>query len=418
MPRVAKELSALEVKRLSESGFHAVGKVTGLGLMISPTGSKSWVLRVTYGNERRKMGLGSYPSITLAAALEKAREIKDGIQKGIDPIQEKKNSKSKLIAERAKSKTFVECAELYLKGQTFSNVKHGKQWKTTLETYAYPYIGSMLVNEIGIANIREVLDPIWNIKPETASRVQGRIKTVIDFAIVNEYREKINPAIWKGYLDTIYKAPKKIKPVKNMDSLPYSKVYDFLQALRTHNCFSAKALEFLILTGVRSGSVRTATWSQIDMANKVWTVPKAFTKTKKRDHTVPLSSQALELLNNLERIKGCDLIFPSPELKVFSDVAISKLMLDMRKNKEFEGAGVPHGFRTSFSTWRLEKTNYSQELGELCIMHSVGDAVYQAYQRSDGLFKRRAIMQDWANFINKPYVSADEEKILPFKRSA
>ena len=404
MPKIAKPLSALEVKRLDKEGFHAVGTVSGLGLTVTPELTKSWVLRVSYGGIRRKMGLGGYPSTTLAQAIDKARQIKADIDKGIDPIHAKKTNKSNLIAERAKARTFEECAKMFLATRTFNNVKHGKQWKSTLETYAYPHIGSMLVSDIGIAHIKAVLDPIWKKKTETASRVQGRIKSIIDYAIVSGYREKANPAIWDGFLDSIYQSPKKLKVVEHMDSMPYSDVYNFLEALRKHDAISAKALEFLILTAVRSDSVRSATWKQIDLESGVWTIPKAFTKTKKRDHSVPLSKQAIALLESLKTIKGTDYVFPSATLKKMSDSTISKLMREMRTNKEFKSIGVPHGFRATFSTWRLEKTNYSQELGELSLMHEVGDSVYQAYQRSDGLDKRRSIMQDWSNFINKPYI--------------
>lgn len=195
-------------------------------------------------------------------------------------------------------------------------------------------------------------------KTETASRVQGRIKSIIDYAIVSGYRDKSNPALWDGFLDSIYQSPKKLKVVEQMDSLPYSKLYDFLLALRKHDAMSAKALEFLILTAVRSDSVRSATWSQIDLNSKVWTVPKAFTKTKKRDHAVPLSKQAIKLLKSLERFEDTDLIFPSATLKKLSDSSISKLMRDMYTNKEFTDRAVPHGFRSTFRVWCLEQTTY------------------------------------------------------------
>ena len=419
MPKLAKPLSAIEVKRLNKDGFHAVGTVPGLGLTITTEGTRSWVLRVTYGGVRRKMGLGGYPAVTLALATDKARLIKAEIDKGVDPIQAKKINKSNLIAERAKAKTFEECTRMFLATRTFNNIKHGKQWESTLKTYAYPHIGSLLVGDIGITNIKAVLDPIWKKKTETASRVQGRIKSIIDYAIVSGYREKANPAVWDGFLDSIYQSPKKLKVVEHMDSMPYSKVYEFLQVLRKHESISAKSLEFLILTAVRSDSVRSATWDQINLKEKIWTVPRAYTKTKKRDHAVPLSKHAIHLLESLETFKGTNLLFPSPSLKKMSDNTISKLMRDMRSNKEFKVAAVPHGFRATFSTWRLEQTNYSQELGELSLMHEVGDSVYQAYQRSDGLEKRRAIMQDWSNFINKPYVDASkEDNVIPLKQRA
>ncbi len=410
MPKLAKALKAIEVKRLNNEGFHAVGTVPGLGLMITAQETKSWVFRISYGGARRKMGLGGYPAVTLAQAIEKARTVKDEIGKGNDPVALKKINKSNLIAERARAKTFEDCAHLFLATRNFTNKKHGKQWESTLKTYAYPFIGKMLVSDIHIANIKAILDPIWKTKTETASRVQGRIKSIIDYAIVSGYRDKANPAIWDGFLDSIYQSPKKLKVVEHMDSLPYSKLHNFVLALRKHNTMSAKALEFLILTAVRSDSVRSATWSQIDLNTKVWTVPKAFTKTKKRDHAVPLSNEAVALLNSLQRIDSTDLLFPSATLKKLSDSTISKLMRDMYANKEFTDKAVPHGFRSTFRVWCLEQTTYSSELAELSLMHEVGDSVYKAYQRSDGLERRRAIMQDWSKFIERPFITAAHNK--------
>lgn len=417
MPKLAKNLTAIEVKRLSREGFHAVGTVPGLGLMITAQETKSWVYRVSYGGVRRKLGLGSYPAVTLAQAIEKARITKEEIRNGMDPVAQKKINKSNLIAERAKAKTFEDCANLFLATRNFTNKKHGKQWEATLKTYAYPFIGKMLVSDIGIANIKAVLDPIWKTKTETASRVQGRIKSIIDYAIVSGYRDKANPAIWDGFLDSIYQSPKKLKVVEHMDSLPYSKLNEFVLALRKHKTMSAKALEFLIFTAVRSDSVRSATWSQIDFNTQVWTIPKAFTKTKKRDHTVPLSNEVIALLNSLEKIQGTDLIFPSVTLKKLSDSTISKLMRDMYTNKEFADKAVPHGFRSTFRVWCLEQTTYSSELAELSLMHEVGDSVYKAYQRSDGLERRRSIMQDWSDFINKQYVAfqKNEKNVVALK---
>jgi integrase len=405
MPKVAKELSAIEVARINKFGFKSVGTVAGLGLQVGnpPTYSKSWVFRTTYGGKRRNIGLGSYPAVTLAMAWDKARKIKLQIEDNIDPINAKKEVKSRLIAQRTKNKTFKECTELYLARKKSGNPKHNKQWRTTLETYAYPHIGNILVKDIELAHIKEVLDPIWHTITETAVRVRGRMQAVIDFAITNEYRTKANPAIWKGFLDTQYDKPSDIKDVKNQESIPYSKMHDFMELLRKHKSISAKALEFLILTAVRSDSVRSATWSQIDLDERIWTIPKEFTKTK-QEHKVPLSDQAIALIEGLKRIEGTDLLFPSSNLNKLSDDALSKLMRDMRERDELKMDGVPHGFRATFSTWRLEKTTYPFELAEISLMHKVGDKVAQTYQRGDGLERRFDIMQDWATFINSVYV--------------
>jgi integrase len=405
MPRVAKELSALEVKRLNKVGFNAVGTIAGLGLMISDTGATSWVYRVTVAGKRRNIGMGSYPAVTLAMAHEKARKAKEQIEDGTNPIDHKKQVKSDLLAQQGKAKTFKDCTREFLAPKTTGNAKHNKQWLTTLETYADPHIGNMLVKDIELAHVKAILDPIWYTKNETAKRLLGRIKSVIDYSITTGYREKANPAIWSGYLSTIYTKPSKVKKVKNMDSIHYSKMHDFMTALRKHDGVGAKALEFLILTAVRSESVRSATWEQINLEERIWTVPKEFTKTKEAEHKVPLSEQAIAVLTGLKRMTGTNLVFPSPTLKKLSDNTLSKLMRDMKANKEYQGLGVPHGFRATFSTWRLEKTTYSFELGELSLMHKVGNSVSEAYQRGDGFERRISIMQDWARFINEPYIA-------------
>jgi integrase len=417
MPRIAKELGALEVKRLSKVGFNAVGTIPGLGLMISPTGAKSWVYRVTCAGKRQNIGMGSYPAVTLAMAHEKARKAKEQIDNGISPIEHKKQIKSDLLARQGKAKTFKDCTKEFLAPKTTGNAKHNKQWITTLEAYADPHIGPMLVKDIELAHIKAILDPIWYTKNETAVRLLGRIKSVIDYGITSGYREKANPALWKGYLSTIYTKPSKVKKAKNMDSISYSKMHDFMQALKKHDGVGAKALEFLILTAVRSESVRSATWDQINLEERIWTVPKEFTKTKEANHKVPLSDQAIALLTGLKHIVGTSLVFPSPTLKKLSDNTLSKLMRDMKANKEYGGVGVPHGFRATFSTWRLEKTTYSFELGELSLMHKVGNSVSEAYQRGDGFERRIAIMQDWANFINSPYV-AKTGNVVDLRKSA
>lgn len=417
MPRVAKALSALEVKRLDRQGWHAVGTVPSLGLLITPEGTKSWVLRATYGGKRRPIGLGGYPAVTLSQAIERARQLKLDIENGIDPIQAKKANKSKLLEEQAKAKTFKQCAELFIPSRKFTNAKHAKQWVTTLETYVYPHIGDIYVRDLSVAHIKEVLDPIWLKIPETAKRIQNRIEQIINYAIVSEYRVNPNPARWNGYLDMTYQLPKEVKPVVHQPSMPYSKVNEFLVALRKHKALSARLLEFLILTVVRSEAARQATWSQIDLKKGTWTVPTEFTKTKKRPHLVPLSKQAIELLKDMPRFEGIDLVFPSSTFKTMSDSTISKLMREMRNNKEFDCEGVPHGFRATFQVYRLEATNYSMELGELTLGHSVSDAVYDAYQRSDGYVKRIGIMQDWADFVNKKYKEQRGNNVIDLKKA-
>jgi len=406
MAKAINQLDALSVSKTKKVGRYADGN--GLYLQVTPTGSKSWLFRYMISGKSHQMGLGSTSILSLKEARKKVAELRLTLLSGTDPLKQRQATAKANASIQSKIKTFGECVEMFLKRKTFNNIKHGKQWRATLETYAYPHLKYLPVADITIGDIKAVLDPIWQTKTETASRLQGRIKTVIDAAIVDGYRERANPALWSGYLSTQYDNPNAIKTVVHMPSMPYSKMFEFTKALRKHDTISARALEFLILTAVRSENVRSAIWSQFDMKAKVWTIPQAQTKTKTRTHTVPLSDQAVTILKELKRFEETELVFPSPTLKKMSDSTISKLMREMIARGDVSGHGVPHGFRATFSTWRLEKTTYSQELGEYALMHEVGDAVYQAYQRSDGLEKRRAIMQDWATFINLPYVDASQ----------
>jgi len=406
MAKAINQLDALTVSKTTKVGRYADGN--GLYLQVAPSGSKSWIFRYMITGNAYQMGLGAVDILSLKDARKKVAELRLTLLSGIDPLEERKAKALAIKSAQSRIKTFGECVEMFLARKTFNNIKHGKQWRATLETYAYPHLEHLPISDITIGDIKKVLDPIWKTKTETASRLQGRIKSVIDAAIVDGYREKANPALWSGYLSTQYDNPNAIKTVVHMPSMPYSKMHEFMSALRKHDTISARALEFLILTAVRSENVRSATWSQFDMVAKVWTIPQAQTKTKARPHTVPLSEEAVAILKDLKRFEETELLFPSPTLKKMSDSTISKLMREMIARGDVSGQGVPHGFRATFSTWRLEKTIYSQELGEYALMHEVGDAVYQAYQRSDGLERRRSIMQDWATFVNTPYVDASQ----------
>jgi integrase len=405
MPKINRELSALEIKRLKQ-GVHYVGGVGGLTLQVGKfnPGLKrypaSWVLRIYVGGVRRHLGLGSYPEVSPGEAQLKAKALKGKVESGIDPAQEKAQIRANLRAEVAKGKTFKECSEAYIAAHAkdYDSMKHGKQWETTVRNYAYPVIGNLLVRDLTLDDILEVLGPIWASKTPTAKRLQGRVMKIIDFAISSGYRTTLNPARWNGNLSLHLPAPGKISPIKNFDSLPYASTSEFMQRLRDREELAARALEFLILTGVRTGTVRMARWKEISFEERMWNVPALNTKMR-RPHRVPLSSQALTLLKSLPKIVGMDLIFPSPRGKVMSDMTMNQVMRRMRKTGELASPAVPHGFRSTFKVWATEKTDYPDELSEICIMHKVGDAVYKAYQRSDMFEKRRSIMQDWSDFL-------------------
>ena len=416
MPRLANELSAIEVKRLVQSGWHAVGGVAGLLLQVrqSTQGapSRSWVLRVYIAGKRKVIGLGPFPTVTLAQAREQAKQLLRDIKDGIDPVARKRAQRSAAIAAASKDKTFEECASAYIAAHSsdYSNEKHRKQWASTLSAYAFPIIGKMLVRDVGMRNVLDVLQQdtrhrngtsgrLWDIKTETAKRTLDRIKTVLDFATVNEYRSGLNPATWKGYLDTQLASPRGLKKVKHYPALPYTHTGEFMKRLRLNDSVSARALEFLILTGVRSGSVRQANWQEIDFAKKLWIVPAEHTKAK-REHRVPLPPQAIDCLKRVKRVAGTTRVFPSPTGKALSDMALSQLMRGMQERGEFKGDAVPHGFRSTFRDWAAECTNYPDELRKVASMHATVDAVKEAYQRTDLLEKRRDLMTDWADYID------------------
>jgi integrase len=435
MPKIARELSALEVKRLNRPGWHAVGGVPGLLLQIKPPAregapiSRSWILRIQVAGQRQPVGLGGFPQVSLASAREQARKLANEAKGGVNLVARKRSERSALIAAASRNKTFRDCAEAYMQAHAsdYTNDKHRKQWPSTLEAYAYPLIGQMLVADITMRDVLDVLlqetthrdgstGKLWHIKAETAKRLLDRIRTVLDYATVNEYRTGTNPATWRGYLDTQLPSPRGLKTVKHHPAVPYTQVGDFMAKLRHNQSISARALEFLILTGVRSGSVRLATWSEIDLTTKLWVIPAAHTKAK-REHRVPLAPQAIRLLKGLERMAGTEKVFPSAGGKALSDMALSQLMRGMRERGELPVDAVPHGFRSTFRDWAAEQTAYPDEIRKAASGHVVGDQVKEAYQRTDLLEKRRQLMHEWAAFLGRPAVKQGA-KVTPIRRKA
>ena len=420
MPKIAKPLSDLQLRRITRVGWHAVGGVAGLLLQVRKPAKegaqtpRSWILRVKVGNQRQPIGLGSYPQVSLAVAREQASKMVIEAKQGVNLKEKKRAQRSSLIVAAAKNKTFKECAEAYIAAHSndYSSDKHRKQWPATLEAYAYPIIGNMLVSDIVMRDVRNVLEQetlvdkdskgkLWYVKTETAKRLLGRIKTVLDYATVNEYRSGTNPAQWTGHLSTQLPSPKRLQKKEHHPAVPYQQIGDFMRKLRTNSSISAKALEFLILTAVRSGSVRQAEWSEIDFDKALWIIPAEHTKAR-QEHRVPLQPQAVAMLKSLPIIYGSKNIFPSPRGKALSDMALSQLMRGMRERGELNVDAVPHGFRSTFRDWAAEQTAFPDEIRKAASGHAIGDAVKAAYQRTDLLDKRRRLMNEWAIFIEKP----------------
>lgn len=420
MPKIAKPLNDLQVRRITKIGWHAVGGVAGLLIQVRKPSNeggvtpRSWILRIQNEHGRQPIGLGTYPLVTLAEAREQAKKLVVEAKLGVNLKAKKRNERSALLSAASKNKTFRDCAIAYMQAHEsdYTSDKHRKQWPATLEAYAYPVIGNMLVSDIAMRDVKNVLEQetttsdgqtgkLWFVKTETAKRLLGRIKTVLDFATVNEYRTGNNPAQWTGYLDTQLPSPKKLQKVEHHPAMPYPLMGDFMEKLRKNESISAKALEFLILTAVRSGSVRMAEWSEFDLDKKLWVIPAEHTKAR-QEHRVPLQPQAIKLLKSLPVMAGTKIVFASPTGKALSDMALSQLMRGMRQHGELTVEAVPHGFRSTFRDWAAEQTNYPDEMRKIASGHTVSDAVKKAYERTDLLDKRRNLMNEWGQFLDQP----------------
>lgn len=399
MAKKPPELGPLAVQRLTAEGLHFVGGVAGLALQVTAAGSRSWVLRATMGGKRRDMGLGGFPDVTLAGAREAAREARAKIKQGIDPIDEAKAAKSALASSRAKDVTFEQCAATYIETHEkgWKNAKHRAQWASTLATYAYPHFGRLLVRHIDLAHILAALEPIWATKTETASRLRGRIESVLDLATARGYRTGLNPARWAGHLELMLASPKKISQEEHYPAVPVDQMGAFFARLREVPGVGAKALQFAALAASRSGEVRGALWSEFDFEARVWTIPAERMKAKV-EHRVPLSGAALRLIKAQPRIVGTNFVFPSAKGGALSDMTMLQVMRRLEVRDAKGDICVPHGLRSTFRDWCAEHTNYPRDMAEMALAHKIPDKVEAAYRRGDMLEKRRRLMNDWAAF--------------------
>ena len=393
MPRKAKELSPLEVRRLSRPGRWSVGGVDGLALQVTESGARSWVLRLSVGGRQREMGLGSFPSVPLAEAREKARAHRAMVDQGADPISERRAAKSAAAADRDSQQSFATVAAQYIAqhAKSWKNAKHGAQWASTLRTYAEPVIGSLLVRDVTTVHVIKVLEPIWTAKTETARRIRSRMELILDFAAARGLREGPNPARWRGNLDAALPKPGRIAKVRHHAAVAVDEIGAFMTRLRAQSGMGAKALEFAVLTAARSGEVRGAVWSELDLAAALWTVPAERMKSG-REHRVPLSKPALTLLRDLPTGAPDDLVFPGLRGPL-SDMSLTAVLRRMKVD------ATAHGFRSTFRDWCSEHTNHSSEVAEMALAHAVGDKVEAAYRRGDLFEKRVHLMNDWATFL-------------------
>lgn len=400
MARTGK-LSAVEVaKAKGPAVLHDGG---GLYLRVSATGAKSWVFRFQLDGKRRDMGLGPFPDISLAEARGNASAHRKQRHEGIDPLDAKAAQRQAQRLSVAKGRTFREVAEEFIGRNEagWRNAKHRQQWVNTLQTYAYPTLGELPVSAIDPGFVVQVLDPIWTEKPETASRVRGRIEAVLDAATVRGFRQGPNPAQWKGNLAHILPARAKVRKVAHHAALPLDGMPGFLAALRGREGMSARALEYTILTVARTGEALGAKWGEIDLAAKVWTVPAERMKAG-REHRVPLSDAALTVLEKVRPLALMRDGKPDPTAPVFPGprraLPMSNMVLLMLLRRMKRDDLTAHGFRSTFSDWAAERTAYPREVVEMALAHTVENKVERAYRRDDLFDKRRRLMADWAGF--------------------
>jgi integrase len=370
----------------------------GLWLLADETGPKSWAFRFMREGVAREMGLGPIHTIGLADARQRAQECRRLLLDDVDPIEDRKRRRLETRLAAAKQMTFRECAEKYVAANkaAWRSAVHRRQWDASLATYAMPIIGDLPISAIDDGLVLKVIEPIWHDKPETASRLRNRIETVIDWATVRKYRQGLNPARWGGHIEHLLPSRTKLKAIKHFAALPYIELPGFMRELRAREGVDARALEFAILTAARSAEVIGARWCEISLSAKVWTIPAERMKAG-REHRVPLSARAVELLRDLPR--NGDYVFAG--IKAGQPIALSSFgMLLHRKMKR---AGVTaHGFRSCFADWASERTAYPPEVREMALAHAVGDKTEQAYRRTDLFAKRAKIMDDWARFAGTP----------------
>ena len=390
----------------------------GLYLQVTPgkiRASRSWIFRYADARQReRYMGLGSLDTVSLADARGKASDCRKLIEQGRDPIEARIARRAASEAQAAKAVTFDECAESYIAshGAGWRNMKHAAQWKSTLATYASPIFGRLPVPDIELGHVIRALEPIWTKKPETASRVRGRIEAVLDWAAARGFRDAENPARWKGRLEKLLPRPSKVRAVQHHTALPYADIGAFMQALRQRTGTAASALEFAILTAARTGEVLGAGWDEIDLKAKVWTIRASRMKSG-REHRVPLSAAAVAVLERMLGLRQNDHIFPGDHQAMLSNMALLMLLRRMGYN-----ALTVHGFRSTFRDWAAEQTNIASEVAEMALAHAVSDKTEAAYRRSDLFDKRRKLMDAWASYCGKRQSPAEIIPLRPASKSS
>jgi integrase len=396
--RTLSRLRPLTVERTKAAGMYADGG--GLYLQVKSTTAKSWIFRFVVDGRERHMGLGSTSTFSLAEAREAARECRKLLHNDIDPIEHRDSGRMQKRLDAARTITFGECADAYIAAheESWRNAKHRSQWRNTLRDHAGA-LRDLPVVSIDTALVLKVLEPLWREKTETASRLRGRIESVIDWATTREYRQGENPARWKGHLENLLPKRSRLAPTVHLAALPYPEIPQLMAELRQRGGAAARALAFTILTAVRTGESLGAQWDEIDLRNAVWTIPAARMKAGK-EHRVPLTDRMLEILATLPRTS--DFIFAGAGAG--KPLASSQLYKQMKRMRpEY----TVHGHRSAFRDWCAERTNFPREVAEMALGHAVGSAVERAYQRGDLFEKRRRLMSEWSRYCSEPPATGD-----------
>jgi integrase len=402
MGRAIHRLSATRVANLKTPGYHADGG--NLYFRVSHTHTRGWIFRFRLHGRTRDAGLGPYPEVSLNSARQQAFAYRKLVIDGVDPIERRNAERAAARVESAKTITFDDCRTAYIAAHegAWRNPKHRQQWTNTLATYVTPVFGKLPVHAVDTGLVMRAVEPIWKTRPETASRVRGRIEAILDWAKVRGYRTGENPARWRGHLDHLLPAKSKIRKVEHHAALPYTSIGAFIAELRTQEGIGAAALDFLILTATRTGETIGATWDEIDVGVKMWSIAADRMKGS-REHRVPLSGQALAILTRMSAIRCSDYVFPGARQgRPLSEMSLLMLLRRMER-----GDITAHGFRSTFRDWAAERTNFPGEVVEMALAHAIPNAVEAAYRRGDLFEKRRQLMDAWAEYCgSRPTTSS------------
>jgi integrase len=383
-------LTDLFIKNISKAGRYTDSETKGLNLQVKPSLQKYWAFRFLFENRRYDISLGAYPEISLKEARKRAIEARNKLNQGINPKPKKKSviDHAKVVAILPTFKEYaLACHEL--KSLEWINKKHSNQWINTLRDYAFKEIGDLPINEVDTEHILKILEPIWTTKTETASRLRARIEWVLASATTRKLRSGLNPALWRGHLETILQKPTKVTPVKHHKALPYKELPAFIRELKECDSVTALALEFLILNANRTGEVRFGLKEEV--VNDLWIIPAERMKIGK-EHRVPLGKRSLELLAIAKSIDPESPYLFSKNKKILNNVAMANLVKKLKRNV------TVHGFRSTFRDWVAEETDHSHEVAEKALAHTVANQVEAAYRRGDLLERRKRLAVDWESY--------------------